>query len=111
MRLGNLGAAVVFATGMIAAPAWAVSPSTCTPGKPTAESYTWNFKKEASGLLDQVKTDGMSIQRHAANLESYNGTNEIDWQLHADQLTATKAAVNDMGQKLCRLDLIRRRMF
>lgn len=92
------------------APALAVAARShpCVSGAVTAESYTWNFPEEASGLLNNMRVDADQVADHAAKLETFARNPQIDWQLHADQLHAIKQDVNDMGKRLCRLETIQR---
>ncbi len=94
---------------MVALPALsAAAPKECVPAKPTSESYNWNFKGEASRLLNSLQQDSMSAQKHAATLQTFDENPSVDWQIHADQLATIKRDINDMGAKLCRLQEIRR---
>jgi hypothetical protein len=105
-----LGSGVLVAA-MSVLPASAVTTKmtkgSCTPGEPTAESYTWNFHQEASNLLNGIAADAHQVQSQADQLRALDRTPDISWQSDASQLTQIKAKVNDMGQKLCRLQVIR----
>lgn len=78
----------------------------CTVGTPTAQSYTWNFRQEAQGLLDDVAVEAYWTSYHADQLQNFSV--DVDWQEHADALNAIRAEVNDMGTQLCRLETIKR---
>ena len=80
----------------------------CEGGPPTAQSYTWNFSREASALLDGVASDAVQARDHAAKLESMMVDANVGWAAHAFELSQIRAEVNDMGSKLCRLETIRR---
>ena len=80
----------------------------CACEKPTAASYTWDFHREANTLFEDVQTDAQQIEDHAAELQSFSDEPELSWHDHAIQLNQLKGEVNDMGQKLCRLETIRR---
>ena len=80
----------------------------CVNGKPTAASYTWDFHKEADRLFTEIQSDSQQVVNHAAKLQSFSDDYELDWQPNADQLNRLKSEVNDVGQKLCRLETIRR---
>lgn len=82
-------------------------PCTCTPAAPTAASYTWNFSREASQLLGGIQADAAKLQDHASTLNSFDMNPELSWESHADQLMSVRREVNDMGSKLCRLEVIR----
>ncbi len=94
-------------SGALILPAAPVSTSqSCVSGAPTAQSYTWNFRQEAEGLLDDVGAEAWQASFHADQLQNFS--QQIAWQEHADELNAIRAEVNDMGSKLCRLEAIRR---
>jgi len=96
----------LFAVALILPAASLSTDRSCALGVPTAQSYTWNFRQEAQGLLDDVGADASQTRYHADQLENFS--QQIDWQEHAHQLNAIRAEVNDMGSKLCRLEAIRR---
>lgn len=108
MHYWNLGlvAAVIAltSTGLFAA-----SAKLCPTGPPTAASYTWNFPKEASGLLVQMKTDAMQVQNIADTLEALDREPfENYWQYDATLLNRARTRANAMDGMLCRLETIRR---
>lgn len=74
---------------------------------PTAESYTWDFRGEAAGLLEQVKARAATLSQDAATLESFKRSG-VSWQSHAKQLNRIRGEVNETGKLLCRLQTIRR---
>jgi hypothetical protein len=80
----------------------------CVTGPPTAESYTWNFKEEASQLLGETRWRAQQVQMQADLLESFSRQPAVNWQSHANTLTQIRAEVNSMGADLCRLHTIRR---
>jgi len=80
----------------------------CPLGTPTAESYTWNFHREAHGLLDDVGAEAQQARVQADQLEGFMLNPNIDWESHALELSEIRDEVNDMGSKLCRLGTIRR---
>ncbi|HJT87775.1 MAG TPA: hypothetical protein VJ732_07955 [Bryobacteraceae bacterium] len=86
----------------------AIEANRCVTGTPTAASYTWNFPKEATRLLNGMRQDANGVADHAAKLEMFATEPNLSWQAHADQLTRIKAEVNDMGMRLCRLQVIQR---
>lgn len=85
----------------------AAGPRPCIGGKANAASYTWNFQKEATGLLNGLQVDAGQVQRRADLLDAYIRGNEVTWDLQSDQLDQLRDEVNDMGRKLCRLVAIR----
>lgn len=93
--------------GTLILPAASLSTNgSCALGAPTAQSYTWNFRQEAQGLLDDVGAEAWQTSFHADQLQNFR--QDIDWQEHADQLNAIRTELNDMEGKLCRLEAIRR---
>lgn len=96
----------LFAGAMVLPAASVTRSRPCTSGAPTAQSYTWNFRQEAQGLLDDVGTEAWQASYHADQLQNFSG--DIDWQEHAVELNAIRSEVNDMGNMLCRLETIRR---
>ena len=98
--------AVVGAMVLAPAVSMAARLKSCLAEPATPESYTQNFSGEATRLLNDMRYDAHKVAYHADNLENFATNTEIDWQLHADQLTRIKHEVNDMGQRLCRLEAI-----
>lgn len=102
-----IGSCMAAAMAVSAVPAVAASPCKCVPGEPTAASYSWNFQGEANNLFQQVQADAQDAQYHADKLSSFERNLNINWQLHDGELSYIKTDVNDMGAKLCRLEVIR----
>jgi hypothetical protein len=87
----------------------AISPARgCPVGKVTPASYTWNFQKETDGILQEIQMDAQQALTHAANLQSVADSQDFTWYTHSIELTQLKDLINDMGQKLCRLEIVRR---
>ncbi|HUO33268.1 MAG TPA: hypothetical protein VMU80_28905 [Bryobacteraceae bacterium] len=81
----------------------------CVVGRPTAASYSWNFRAEANDIFAQMKNDAWQARRHSEQLQAFTTEAEaLQWQSHLNQLQQVRAAVNDMGERLCRLESIRR---
>jgi hypothetical protein len=80
----------------------------CVPGKPTAASYTWNFKGEANAIFMDVQADARRATSRAARLQSFTENPNLSWETHASQLQELKSDINELGTKLCRLETIRR---
>jgi len=80
----------------------------CPVGTPTAQSYTWNFRAEAQGLLDDMASEARQARENADRLHTLMSNPESDWEPQALELDRIRDTVNDMGQKLCRLEAIRR---
>jgi hypothetical protein len=102
------GIVPLFAT-MLALPviSSAATPQTCKPGAATPASYKWNFRQEASQLLDNIQRESVKVRNHADTLQTFVLNPNIAWEGHAGELAPIKREINDMGQKLCRLEVIR----
>lgn len=73
---------------------------------PVAESYTWDFRGEAAGLLEQVRANSALLAKDAATLESFKRSG-VSWQSHAGLLNSIRGHINENGNLLCRLQAIR----
>jgi hypothetical protein len=80
----------------------------CPVPKATPESYTWNFQREASQLLQRVQLDARLVKRHAATLESEARDPYVNWRTDGELLTRMRDRIDDMGSVACRLQTIRR---
>ena len=109
MRLRALLWSSCFSVAMAvsALPAAAAPVHECVSPKPTAASYTWDFKSEANTIFKDVQSDAQQAMDHADNLQSFAGDNGLSWEAHAYQLEYLKNDINDIGAKLCRLETIR----
>ena len=76
---------------------------TCN-AEPTAESYTWNFTKEGSQLLNRINDQIRMVKDDAATLERQDV--ELNWKTHSITLDRMKTNVNKAGDELCRLQEI-----
>jgi hypothetical protein len=104
----NLGL-IVTLMGLSSTGLFAASATLCPMGPPTAASYTWNFPKEASGLLVQMKTDAMRVRYIADQLGGLDRDSSGNfWQADAILLSSARKRVNAMDGMLCRLETIRR---
>ena len=108
MKLRYSGLAALVAAVVAVPVASQAAPQTCTAGKATPASYTWNFPTEASQLLNGIQQDANKAEDRASTLDMFTMNSNIDWQIHAFELNALRREVNDMGRKLCRLEEIRR---
>jgi len=80
----------------------------CALGPPTAQSYTWNFPREAQGLLKEVVSEAREVRQNADTLQRMTTDPDIDWEPQAMELNQIRGAINEMGTRLCRLESIRR---
>jgi len=101
---GCMSAALVLTT----VPLGAMTVQECTAGAPTAESYTWNFQKEADNLFQELQANAQQAMDTADTLQSFSRNAEVSWTTHADYLRKLKTEVNDASQKLCGLETIQR---
>ena len=100
---------VALIAGMVAIPvASQAAPQSCTAGKPTPASSTWDFHGEATRLLSGIQVDAAKAHDRAAKIDAFTLDGNVSWEFHADQLAALKREVDDMGQEVCRLQQIRR---
>jgi hypothetical protein len=87
----------------------AYSPAPCQGGKPTPESYKWNFPKEASHILNKVDKDAYKVRESADQLRVDDRTaNLVGWQAESDLLSRLRHNVNQMDSNMCRLRTIER---
>jgi hypothetical protein len=110
MRLRSwlLGSCVTGALVFAALPSQAAPVHECVTGQPTAQSYTWNFQREADGIFEDIHNDAGQVADRAATLQRDVTETNLIWESHGDTLMGLKASVNDMADKLCRLQAIRR---
>jgi len=104
MILCCVSAGMVFA----AAPVATHGAHACVCGKPTAASYTWDFKGETNNTFKTIQDDAAAVRMHAANLEAYSYDLNVSWDSDIEELNRVAEAVDDLGSRLCRLEVIRR---
>lgn len=100
-KVAVLGLATVFFAGSVAA-----SPLRA----PTAESVTasdWDFQKEATGLLGEVKTLAYNLERDANTLSAFARDNGVSWHTHAYYLNSVGGHINQINERLDRLQAIK----
>lgn len=66
----------------------------------------WDFQKEGSRLLEDINRDAREVRHHAAILRSQYPTLADHWEFQASELNMVRYEVNQMGEKLCRLQTI-----
>lgn len=71
-----------------------------------AEGPGWNFQKEASDTLRDVQVLTAKLSLDAERLESFSRS-QLSWQSHAHQLSLVREHVNQIGERLERLQEIR----
>ncbi len=77
-------------------------------GSPTSKSHTWDFAKEANQLFGQISNNANNMQREAEELNMLASSYRADWMTQANLLQQIRGDVNDMGDAICRLQVIRR---
>lgn len=102
LKTGCLIASVLLLQGQLFAAHHACSTAAATP-----ESMTWNFSKEGSRLLKDINQEAWDVRTEAAKLEMQTRDTRVDWQTHAVELTEVRYDINQMGERLCRLETIR----
>lgn len=83
-------------------------PQACVVGKPTAASYTWNFKAEADNTFRAIQNDLERASSDADQFQEVTMDINPDWQVQGTPLDNLRDDVNDIGARLCRLETIRR---
>ena len=101
-------AGCLFASALLVGAATNIETRSCPIGTPTAQSYTWDFPREAQTLLGDIVAEAHTARTHADALHEFMLDPHTDWQVQALELDKIRTAVNDMGTKLCRLETIRR---
>jgi|GEM_PF-924857 len=98
---------LVFSVLMGSAMLTARTPAPCQSGKPTTESSNWDFPKEASEILSQIRVDSFQIRDSAALLRVDNRNADlVGWQAESDLLSQLRDQVNQMDSNICRLRTI-----
>jgi len=65
----------------------------------------WNFPSEASQLLQEIRSASHSLTANTSRLLSF--THRVSWQGHAGELALVREQVNDVGERIQRLQAIR----
>jgi hypothetical protein len=110
LRLGTLFISSLVSTAIAVAAVPATAPPThaCAVGKPTAASYTWDFKGEANVIFQDVEADARQVMNQADRLQSFEMDPNISRESQAILLDNMKQEINDIEAKVCRLGTIRR---
>jgi len=94
---------VLMGSGMLLAG----TPASCQSGMPTTESSNWDFPKEASQILNQIRVDSFQIRELAAQLRvDDRNADLVGWQAESDLLSELRDHVNQMDTNVCRLRTI-----
>jgi hypothetical protein len=87
---------------------WLVaSPAASAVGPPAAvQPATAHNAEEASRLLKEIRVISEQLKRDSATLESFRFS-RMDWRSHVYQLNVAKEHVNEIGERLMKLQAIR----
>jgi len=72
----------------------------------TIEAPAWDFQKEASDALREVQVLSGKLRLDAEKLESFPRS-KLSWESHANQLNLVRGHINQIGERLERLQEIR----
>src|SRR2546425_3349331 len=72
----------------------------------TTEAPAWDFQKEASDALREVQVLSGKLRLDAEKLESFPRS-KLSWESHANQLNLVRGHINQIGERLERLQQIR----
>jgi hypothetical protein len=92
--------------GVMAAGALTAAPRSVFVGAAVCQSEDRNFPAEASSLLKEVQFTATLLARDAGILQSYSRSG-LSRESHTDRITVVKHHINNMGEKLNRLQAIR----
>jgi hypothetical protein len=98
--VGTTMGALLLAGSLMAAP------PASSPDCVAVDASAWDFQREASNLLGEVRALSGELRKDAEQLESFKLSN-LSWQTHGDQLNRVKEQINAMGDRLERLQEIR----
>jgi len=73
-----------------------------------AAAHTWSFAGNANVIFKEIQQDAWQAENHADRLKSFAFEPRESWETYADELSALKQEVNDMGGKLYDLEMNRR---
>lgn len=110
MNFSMLRKGAYFLAGLLLTPGlMAMNSNGCAPGTPSAESYNWNYKAEATQLLQRMQVQAMQVRDQIDDVRSMTRSGDwIDWRSHADILSQVRDGVNRMGEEICQLQSMRR---
>jgi hypothetical protein len=84
----------------------AMAAGTCPCAETSQTSKNWNFQKEGSQLLKDINRDAREVRQEAATVKSQYPSLANEWFFQADELNMMRYEINQMGQRLCRLQTI-----
>ena len=92
--------------GVFLLTAWLVAVPPARADAVERDAATWDFHGEAADLLAEVRGLSGRLSKEADELESYTRSG-VGWQAHGDRLTRVKEHINEIGDRLERLQEIR----
>jgi len=103
-KIGYSTIAALLLTGTL----FASPPSSGQSATVRVDASAWNFQQEASDLLTQVQTLSDKLSVDSDRLASFPHS-KLSWESHATQLHLVRDHINQIGEKLARLQEIRHR--
>jgi hypothetical protein len=100
-KIGYTGIAALLLTGSVIAAAPPRQSSAINTKAPA-----WNFQKEASDALKEVQVLSGKLRLDTEKLESFPRS-KLSWESHANQLNLVRDHINQIGERLERLQEIR----
>jgi hypothetical protein len=85
----------------------AVTIHECVANPQTATSSNRDFHKEAHNFFENVRSVSLDLSDHADTWKSFADEPELNLESHAIQLRQLKADVNELGENVCRLEMLR----
>ena len=109
MNIGMLfgTASLTAAMALGAVPPAAQPAQACAAVQPVSPSGNRMLRQEANRLFAAIDADAQATRDAAAKVQSYDNDTLISWETHAVQWNKAQRAVNDIGEKVCRLEEIR----
>ena len=100
-------AAAVAVSAIPAAAAVKMAVHECVAGKPTAASYTWDFKGEANTIFRDIQAEARDASRPCRSTAEYRKESRTELANPVINLKIW-GDINDIETRLCRLETIRR---
>lgn len=94
------------AMAVSAAPAVAATAHGCTAGMPAAAANMPASQREANTIFRDLQINATEAFDHADKLQSFDYRN-LGWETQAEQLNGLRYEINQIGDKVCRLESIR----
>jgi hypothetical protein len=101
-KIGYSTIAALLLTGTL----FASPPSSGQSTTVRVDASAWNFQQEASDLLTQVQMLSDKLSVDSDRLASFTHS-KLSWESHATQLHLVRDHINQIGEKLARLQEIR----